>query len=98
MNTNTKNNTTHYGNPNTNTRNNTTYYGNTNANTSNNTAQHGTMLEPPWGCSTVLVRTDKKRNCDKNHILKRFRTKVMMIFTGTVESLIQSLIKFLANY
>ena len=61
MNTNTKNNTTHYGNPNTNTRNNTTYYGNTNANTSNNTAQHGTMLESPWGCSTVLVRTDKKR-------------------------------------
>ena len=62
MNTNTKNNTTHYGNPNTNTRNNTTYYGNANANTSNNTAQHGTMLELPWGCSTVLVRTDKKRN------------------------------------
>ena len=66
MNTNTKNNTTHYGNPNTNTRNNTTYYGNANANTSNNTAQHGTMLELPWGCSTVLVRTDKKRNYTYN--------------------------------
>ena len=62
MNTNTRNNTTQYGNPNTNTRNNTTYYGNTNANTSNNTAQHGQCRNRLGGARRCLLGLTKNGN------------------------------------